>query len=285
MKRAILGILLAYVSVCVIGTSTSAASLKLAPLEYRTTLKSGEKQKGFVDVSNPTEETVRVSTSVQAFKQTTDTGGLEFYSDERVSAGVLLDLDEFNLGPREAVRMYFVLDSTRLPPGDVFGGIFFTTAPTMPRGSGVGQSVRLGTLLSITNGTPGDRRAEIKQLDVSFLQIGETIRGSYSIKNTGSPLKSTGFYPEVTLKSNPFGSEHDHQGKLVFADRTRQNDFEIPAPVFGLYKLSAIYETSTKSTWVLVARPFTFLVGSILFVALGFSMALIRHRKHRSKRL
>lgn len=261
----------AFVSAYFTGVSVHAAGLKLAPLEYRTTLKSGEKQKGFVDVSNPTKEAFRVTVSTQAFRQIDDNGSLEFFDDERVSSGILLDLDEFDLGPREAVRMYFVLDGTRLPPGDVFAAIFMTTTPEKYQGSGVGQSVRLGTLLSVINGTPGDRSAEVKSLRVPFFQIGDVVRGTYHIKNTGNPRKATGFYPEVMVSAWPLGDEQKHKGKLVFAGKTRQNDFELSAPLFGLYKVTARYGTSERDQLVFVARPVVLLGVGAAVMVLGFA--------------
>ncbi len=258
-----------------------ASGLKIAPLEYRTTLKSGEKQRGFIDVSNPSKETVRVSASTQAFRQTDDNGSLEFFDDAHVSAGILLDLDEFDLGPHEAVRMYFVLDGTRLPAGDVYGAIFFTTAPARYRESGVGQSIRLGTLLSITNGSPGSRKAEITKLNVPFLQLGDVIRGDYRIKNTGDSRASTGFYPKVKLSARLFGEERQNRAKLVFAGRTRQNDFELKTPPFGLYRVTAGYGTSKQSAWVFVAHPIALIVLAVALVLGGLILSL-RHRKKRS---
>ena len=287
MKRALFGLVIALVGTYVAATPVYAAGLKLAPLEYRTTLSSGEKQKGFVDVSNPTKETLRVTVSTQAFRQTDDTGSLEFFDDEQVSSGILLDLDEFDLGPREAIRMYFVLDSTRLPTGDVYGAIFMTTTSAKSQVSNVGQSVRLGTLLSIVNGTPGERSAELQSLNVPFLQIGDTVKGSYSIKNTGNSDKATGFYPVVNLKLWPLGKEQAQKGKLVFADRTRQNDFETPAPLIGFYKVTASYGASEKAGWVFVVRPFILLICGALVVILAFLLATLRYRKrsHRYRSL
>ena len=117
--RLLLAVCCLLVGAFFVAPPVSAASLKVAPLEYRTTLKQGEKKKGFIDVSNPTKETVRVRTSAQAFRQIDDNGSLQFFDNEQVSAGVLLDLDEFELGPLEAVRMYFILDSTRCVRGDL----------------------------------------------------------------------------------------------------------------------------------------------------------------------
>ena len=285
MRRSLFGLALAFAgALFVMSAPAHASGLKLAPLEYRTTLKSGEKQRGFVDVSNPGKETVRISVSTQAFRQTDDNGSLEFFDDEHVSAGILLDLDEFDLGPHEAVRMYFVLDGTRLPPGDVYGAIFFTTAPARYRESGVGQSIRLGTLLSITNGSPGSRKAAITKLNVPFLQLGDDIRGDYHIKNTGDPRTSTGFYPKVKLSARLFGEERQDRGKLVFANRTRQNDFELKAPPFGLYRVTAAYGTSKQSAWVFVAHPFALIALAVVVVLGGLALSLRRRKKHSSSR-
>lgn len=233
------------------GESTSALGLKVAPLDYTVALKKGEKQKGFIDLSNPTGVSVRVKTSVQAFRQTDDRGSLTFFDSEQVSAGIKPDLDEFELGPREAIRMYFLVDGTKLPQGDVFAAIFFTTQPTK-QGAGVTEIVRLGTLLNVTNGTPGQREAEIVDLSVPFIQFGSEVKGTYRVRNTGDPEKSTGFYPSVVLAVEPFYQEVVQRARLVFAGRARENSFEIPSSRLGFYKVSASYGESRQDQWILL---------------------------------
>lgn len=228
-----------------------ALGLKVAPLEYPVALKKGEKQKGFIDLSNPAGVAVRVKTSVQAFEQTDNKGTLRFYDDEAVSRGVKPDLDEFELGPREAIRMYFLVDGSELPSGDVFAAIFFTTQP-VAKGAGVTELVRLGTILSIVNGTPSGRQAEISRLDIPTFQFGDTVRGSYAVKNTSDPKQSTGFYPSVVLAVDPFHEETVVRSRLVFANRVRDNSFELSTSRIGLHKISVSYGTNTKEKWVLI---------------------------------
>ena len=263
----------------------SAASLKVAPLEYRTTLEQGEKKKGFIDVSNPTKETVRVTASAQAFRQIDGNGSLQFFDNEQVRAGVLLDLDEFELGPLEAVRMYFILDSTRLPSGDVYGAIFLTTAPQTPAKTGVGQSVRLGTLLSIVNGTPGPRDAQITDVTVPWLQLSDTVKGTYRIKNVADPSKSTGFYPTVQMRATPLGEAKKQTSKLTFAGITRTNEFTLRTLPIGIYKISVGYGDSVQSRWVFVASPLAVIVLMTVLLGGGFAWRYYRRtKKQRSLR-
>lgn len=258
--------------------TANGLGLKVAPLEYRTTIQAGEAKKGYVDVSNPATEKVIVKASVQAFRQINDDGGLQFYEDERLAEGIKLDLDEFELGPREAVRMYFELDGTKLPSGDVFGAIFFTLDPVQPK-AGVGQSVRVGTILSIVNGTPATHTAQVTRLTVPTFQFDNTLQGSYTIKNTASPATASGFYPTVTVVSWPFGEAQQQAGKLVFAGRSRDNTFSLSLPPFGLYKITASYGNSSQSRWLLVAHPLSFFVA---FILLLISSAMRRAFKRRS---
>ena len=262
-------------------TPVGALSLKIAPLEYRTELKQGEKKKGFIDVSNPTGQRFIVRTSVEGFKQTSNEGALSFYKSEHISTGIQLDLDEFELGPREAVRMYFQLDGTKLPSGDVFGAVFFTAAPAN-KPTGVEQAVRLGTLFSIVNGTPGSRDAKITNLSVPWLQLSDTISGSYSIKNTADPNKATGFYPTTQLKASPFGEAKKQTGKLTFAGITRTNEFSLKTLPIGIYQVSVSFTGSKQSSWVVVVSP----VAAIIFVAMIFvGTAAWRYTKKRRTRL
>lgn len=280
MIRALLTVFAVVGIVVMADLPVAAAGLKVAPLEYRTNLSKGDKKKGFIDISNPTNEKLIVTTSVQAFKQIDDKGTLQFYENEQVAAGVLLDLDEFELGPREAVRMYFLLDSTKLPPGDVFASIFFTTKP-VKASEGVGQSVRLGTILSIINGTPGSRSAAITSLQMPAFVFGNTLQGSYAIKNTADPSRATGFYPQVKVRASPLGESKEVAGSLVFAGRTRTNDFSLKLPPIGIYRVSASYGNSSAANWVVVLHPAA-IVAVLLSLLLLVSVRMVRRRQRRA---
>lgn len=259
---------------------THALGLKIAPLEYRTELKKDEDQKGFIDVSNPSGQTVVVEVSVQAFKQINDDGGLQFYDDERVEAGIVPELDQFKLGPREAIRVYFTIDSAKLPEGDVYAAVFFSTEPAKPR-SGVGQQVRVGTLLSIVNRTPGDRKAVISKLNLSFLQLDERIKGSYTVKNTGSA--ESGFYPKVTILAWPSGRTVERTSLLVFGGRMRENPLSFDGGV-GLHRLTIKYGDSSRSQWVLVLPVWIMLTTAAVLLAIATELLLWHRRKKKPVR-
>lgn len=284
MKKLLVAAALMMVGTFFMQQPAGAVGLKVAPLEYRTSLKQGEKKKGFIDVSNPTDQKLIVKTSAQAFKQVDDQGTLQFYDDEQIGAGFILDLDEFELGPREAVRMYFLLDSTRLPSGDVYGAIFFTTSPTKAT-AGVGQAIKLGTVISIVNGTPGARQAAITNLEVPFLNLSNEIHGSYSVKNIADPTRATGFYPQVRLGAAPFGETKEVSGKLVFAGRTRSSDFSLTLPPIGIYQISASYGDSAQKRWVLVMKPSVLIIIALLVVGGVVVRRLIRKRSSTGFRI
>lgn len=276
MKRLVLVAIAAFA--LLMQQPVDAISLKINPPDYRITLKSGEKQKGVIDVGNPTGAAVKVSTSVQGFRQIDDQGNLEFYDDQTIRQGVLLDFDNFELGPNETMRMYFLVDGAKLPEGDVYAAVFFTTVPS-DRSVGVTQSVRLGSLLSIVNGKPGERKADVTKLEVPFVQFGDQVIGTYAVKNTSKPGTTTGFYPDVKITLNPFETKQANASKLVFAGRERSNDFTINSSRFGFYKVRVEYNGNAREAWVLMLNP----VGLVI-LGLGF-VALISYFVSRRKKL
>src|SRR5689334_4309658 len=116
MKKLLLVfILFGFLTTLLTSEVANAATLRIAPLQYRTTLKKGETKKGFVDVNNPSNTTVRIVTQVQAFTQIDNNGGLQFYDNEQVAQGIKPDLSTFDLGAKETLRLYFSVDGTKLP--------------------------------------------------------------------------------------------------------------------------------------------------------------------------
>jgi hypothetical protein len=253
-----------------------AISFNMQPLLYKDHLAKGEKKKGFVDISNPTGQTMQFTTSVQAFRQVNDEGGLSFYDDARIRAGLIPDLRDFELGPHEALRLYFLLDGTKLPSGDVMAALFATVSTNT---GGVAQNIRIGTLFTLVNGTPGPREAVVTRLTVPFIQIGESVQGSYTIHNTADPSRATGFYPASQVALQPFGPKKTIESPFTYAGRSRLATFSLPTNRIGIYKLSVTYRDSTQSHWVfLVTGYWRWLAPMMVILGIALLVLLKRHR-------
>lgn len=126
--------------------------LQIRPLQYQTALRADEGQQGVVDIANPSKDPVAVELAVQAFRRADD--GVEFYDDERVTAGVILDESKLKLEGKGAHRVVFEVDPARLPSGDVQAAIVATTADDVAGHEDmVAQRVSVATLLQISNGS------------------------------------------------------------------------------------------------------------------------------------
>lgn len=229
------------------------SSLRVQPLSYEDRLEKGEKKKGFIDVTNPTGQTVSLKVSVQGFRQMDNNGSLQLFDSEQVAAGIIPDLETFALKSGQTMRLVFLIDGTKLPEGDVFAALMVTNEPDQT--GNMAQAVQVGTLLLLENGTPGARQAEVTKLDASFFQISDTIRGTYSVKNTAPADSSSGFKPKVTIALSPLMRQKEQTSSLIFAGRERSNQFELGAQRFGLYKVTVSYRGSEQSRWIFVASP------------------------------
>ena len=259
-------------------TLSAEDGLKIQPLVYQASLKNNEKKRGVIDISNPSGSNVDVTMDVQAFRQIDNQGTLEFYHSDKLSEGTKLDYSEFKLGPRQALRMVFELDAAKLPSGDVFGAIFVSTKP--PEGAAA-VSVRLGTLLIITNGPSASHQAVIKSVDVPFWQWGDTVSGAYTIANTSSG-KDTGFMPQVVIAIDPLHYQSQHDSQLVFAGRERRTGFSVVAPRFGLYKVSVTFDGNRSEQWVFIAS--TVYAASIVGAVVAVVMGTLWYRRRPSQR-
>ena len=249
-------------------TPVSAVSLKISPLRYEAELASGEKKKGFVDVTNPSLETVHVQLSVQAFRQVNDSGSLEFYDNETITKGVVLDYNEVELGPQETLHLAFVLDGAKLVAGDNFAAIFARSLPTR---TGAGeQSVRVGTLLIIQNGTPSSHEAVVEDLSGSLMQLGDSLHVSFAVRNTAEAGAATGFSPTISVTAWPY-IDDSVTGPLVFAGRTRTVEYVKKGDYFGVLAIrvktgqseQVIYRLAITGHWRVIL-PFGAIVSGLL---------------------
>jgi hypothetical protein len=283
VKKWLLGLIIVGV-VCFGGSSAYAdSSLRIQPLQYEESLQKGEHKKGFVDVSNPLPQSTKVMFSVEGFRQIDNKGNLTFYTDDQLRQGIQLDYDTFEIPAKKTLRLYFIIDGTKLPSGDVFAAIFAQTVAdanvtALP-------SVRVGSLLILTNGTPAARDAAVVQLTTPLLQIGPTLNGQISIKNTASPQTSNGFFPHVTIRLWPFGPQYDIKGSFVYAGNTREVAFHEANSMFGVYKVSVTVGASHKERWVLlITGMWRWIVPALVVVAVASVMIAYRHRHSHQPR-
>ena len=281
MMRTMMGVLVGMIASVVLWAPTVGAepTLSVQPLQYREALQPGERKKAFIDVTNPASQSATVQFSVQGFKQVDNKGGLEFYDDERLQNGIQLDYQEVEIPAYRTLRLYFVVDGAKLPTGDVFAVIFATTRPEQGIAA---PSVRLGTLIMLTNGAPGARDAQIESLAVATVQTGESLRGEVRVKNTAPAKSASGFFPEIKLSVWPFGPTRTVAAPLVYAGNTRAVPFAMPSNQIGIFKVTASYGQSRKEAWVvLVTGVWRWVAVAIAatgaIVILG--LAWLRHRR------
>jgi len=259
----------------------AATSVKIQPLLYRDTLKKGEKKSGYVDVSNPNDAPTTYTFSVQAFRQVDDEGTLQFYDSEQVTSGLRLDVDKVLLEPKDVLRLHFTLDGARLPEGDVFAVIMAAAEPML--GDGTAVSVRAGTLFALTNGTVASRRAEITELSVPWLQLGDGMRAQLRLKNTAPENQATGFFPTIKVSAWPFLNK-EVSGPLVFAGHSRTVSLVYPGNYAGILWVRASAGSNEKTAVSIVVTGWYRLALSAIAIALIVSMYILLHIWQRHTR-
>ncbi len=229
----------------------AALGLQIRPLIYRETISPGEVKKGFVDIANPGASALDIEMSVQAFKQNA-AGDLVFYDSPQVQQGIRLESASLRLAPLESWRVFFTIDSRKLPKGDVFAAVFASSRGPAPAAS-LAPRVRVGTLLVLQNGPPGPRSAAITSAKIPWLQMGDGVSGSLTVKNTGS---TGGFFADGQLSLKPLGKTGSISGPLVMAGIERSFDFNVPTSQLGLYKLEVRVADASYSRWVFMITGF-----------------------------
>ena len=264
--------------------AAAVPALKLAPLQYRTHLELGAPQTGILDVSNPTGAPVKLQTEVQGFRQTDNDGTLEYYDDERLRAAITPSLGAFTLGPREAVRLSFVVDPNKLGPGGSYGVIFVRTLPSGPAPAQLGTSARIGTLLIMDVAGTGQRQGTVGLTALPAWHYGSApIRVQLTYHNTGTARTALAFAPQLELSL-------DHQPAAVVPDpfvfpgrtRTVATSFK-PGNRIGLVTVR-VGDTSggsspvTRRIW-LVSGYWTWLLPLLIIIGLGVVIGYWRSRR------
>jgi hypothetical protein len=258
-------------------------SLQVNPLEYQSTITGTDVRNGYVDVSNPTDTTINIQASVQGFRQDDLAGDLAFFQDSQVQQGIVLGLNQFTLGPRDAIRVTFSVDPTRLPKGGVYAAIFFRTVPPNQSSSSsfITESANIGTLLLLQNG-PGKAVGSITKLTLPFWQFGAGLTGQGRYMNTNNTAVPIAFSPKLTSHIWPWGKGAQFTGPLVLPGSTRQFSLTRSGSYFGLLPVSLTDQTTGQvvTSWVFActggyALGILFLV---LFLGVIFAYRLFRGR-------
>ncbi len=246
--------LLAAVLVHAPAAFASAPSLQVAPLQYTATLKPGTVSSAFIDVSNPADASVDIISEVKGFRQVDQDGNLGFFDDPDYATAIKVGLPKFTLGPREAIRVVFTVDASKLPQGGVYAAIFFQTVPREDSSSTsyVRQSANVGTLLSLTNGDPHAPRGDITRLDLPFWQFGSGITGSLTYRNTDSSKTALAFKPTLTSRVTPWGRAVASPSGLILPLSTRKFELSRPGAFFGLLPVTLTNSATHhhRTAWV-----------------------------------
>lgn len=279
MKTWILSVVIALTIVVASGQTAKAESLRIQPLQYQAELQKGERKKGHVDITNPSSDPVEARFYVEAFRQIDDRGSLAFFKSEQLEKGLLLDYDSVTIGAGQTLRLFFIADGTKLPTGDVFGAIFAETTPLTP--TGANTTVRVGSLIMITNQTPGARAVEISELSVPFFQTGATLRGKMTLKNPAPKNTATGFSPNLDINITPWGESLRRQGPLIFAGNSRTIDFTVPSNAFGFYEVTVQANNARKTASVFLITGWWQVIAPALLI--GFTALIVAAVKYRSR--
>lgn len=268
-----------------IGIAPSAraeTSLEVRPLLVQSVLGSGEKQRGAIDLTNPTRNVLELRLDVQGFSQIDNQGTLSFFDSEQLRAAIKLDYETVAIPAGKTLRLFYLIDSTKLPQGDVFAAIFATAVEGSTQTS---PSVRVGTLLVLTNGTPANHQARIAATDISWLQTTGALHGTIAIENTAPVNTANGFFPEVSVSLWPFGPSKTITGPLVFAGITRMLEIDTFENTVGIFKLT-IETGESKTEQLVVMLPPAWIAGllallsGVLFVLWRI---LTRDKRRREK--
>ncbi len=265
------------------GAALADAGLQLNPLRYDDVMTGTTVKNGFIDVSNPSDTTVTIHTSVRGFKQADLDGNLSFFNDDVLTAGIRPSLDTFDLGPRESLRLVFSVDPSKLPQGGVYAAIFFTTIP--PPGQSdltyITETANVGTLLLLQNGGSDVKVGRIARFDLPLIQLGSGLSGTVQFQNTNRNTGGVAFSPALSSSVFPWGKSVKFTGPFVMPQSTREFSYQRAGSYFGLLPvtLSPTEGHSGVTHWVLACTGwYQWLVLVLLMTGAVYWLITFRNR-------
>lgn len=280
---------LVFALVCLMpGIARADAGLQLNPLRYDDVLAGSTVKNGFIDVSNPSDTSVVIRTSVRGFKQADLAGNLSFFEDDILKAGIRPSLTEFSLGPRESLRLVFSVDPNKLPQGGVYAAIFFTTVPPPGKSSAtyITETANVGTLLLLQNGDKNVKVGQISRFDLPLLQLGSGLSGTVQFQNTNRSTGGIAFSPVLTSSVWLWGKRPKFTGSFVMPQSTREFSYRRAGSYLGLMPvtLSAAEGNSNVTRWVLACTGWYQWLVLILFLAIVIFFSLNHFHHPRSRK-
>lgn len=277
--------IIAILAVAYAPAAMAQASLQVNPLKYEDKLDSDKVRSGFIDVANPGDAAVQVRASVQGFRQADLDGNLEFFDSETFSRAIKPGLTDFEIGPRESIRVTFTVEPSKLPPGGVYAVIFFRTVPNAVPSSATSrifESANIGSLLLLQNGPIGHATGQLDTFNLSFFQTARGIQGSIKYKNLSTDNPSA-IYPSFQVKTFPWGKPTTITGPFIMPGRSRRFDFEKPGSYLGLIPLFLTDKATNKTevSWVLAATGRFSWLPPVLFASLITTLGYWIVAKHK----
>jgi hypothetical protein len=257
--------------------------LKIAPTSVEATVNKNQNMKGYIDISNPDNVSKTIITSVSAFKQINNNGDLQFYNDADLSKSILLDLSNFELGPHEAVRMYYMIKPQNLPPGGTYATIFFTAKPIIQTNNpkNINISTKVGTLLILTNGD-GQKDAKLSAQHIPFWQFGRNIRGSVEVRNTGGDKSAIAFHPEIEEKIEPWGHTSKLDTPLVFPGISRTVAVDKQGSYLGFLPYTIIVQGKKHIIWIFATTGYWRLLVPCIIIVFILAISVIIFIRRRN---
>jgi hypothetical protein len=251
-------------------------SLQQAPLIYRASLHAGSPQRGHIKVSNPTDAAITVQSQVQAIHQSGNQGELIFYDAPSLLPAITLSHEKVTINAHKSVDFNFLINPDKLPAGGVYAAIFFRTIPqTAAKSNAIQNSVRIGTLLLLQNGTTATAKGRITDFHVPWLTYGSRVNGTITYLNTGSLALN----PNLMLHAG-FTSPQTITGPYILPASLRIFPVEITGNHLGLIHITVDGSNpqTTSSRWLIAITGFWQWLLPILLLATILSLLFVRYR-------
>lgn len=272
-------------SACAEGNGTDKPALEVFPVTKKMSLNPGDVKKDSITVKNNSSNPLNITIYAAPFTDGDENGGQDFETENKytqIARWITIPQPSYTLSPQEQEEFFYEIS---VPDSVASGGQYASIFVESVLSEGAIQTTsRIGVLLYATVSGDTVRSAQINNVDIDRIIVGDDIKLGATVVNNGN----IDFQATMRMAvSSVFGKiiYDDSLIATVFPESQKSISLQWEnIPVYGLFRLSyeiKALDSNLEESFIVLVIPPWFLIIFVVLVGLIIAIMYIvkRHRR------